>query len=93
MHGPTCIFWANLTPSSLKAARLDLTNATGADDFKWLITEFGANCGQGIGDGTGLPSAYHDMIDQSSYTFAVVGGREQQTGGSGGSLEPPGPRS
>ena len=34
-----------------------------------------ANCGQGVGaPGQGLPSAYHDMIDQSSYTFAVVGG-------------------
>ena len=38
MHGPTCIFWANLTPVSLKADRLRAKNAS----YRLLTLAYGA---------------------------------------------------
>ena len=70
----------NKVVGQIKAARAELDNATARDHPNhphgkappWLITEFGANCGQGFGNGAQFPSAIHDMIDQSSYTIAAV---------------------
>jgi hypothetical protein len=66
MHGPTCIFWANLTPFSLQI------------DIGQIDVGFGA-----LNLETDNPSPGNEAVD----------GREQQIGGSGGSLEPPGPLS
>jgi len=68
---------------TINAARADLNNVTAGNNPlnhpsgktpPWLITEFGSSCNQGFGDPDGafFPSAIHDMIDQSSYTIAVV---------------------
>ena len=55
-------------------ARSTLNNATAfmKQPPPWLVTEFGANCAQGIGNANGFPSAIHDMIDQSSYTISAI---------------------
>lgn len=55
----------------IESARAVLNNATNGLGARppWLITEFGANCGQGIGEpgAAQFPSAIHDMIDQASF--------------------------
>jgi xylan 1,4-beta-xylosidase len=64
----------------IHAGRAILTNVTSSDHSNhpqgksppWIITEFGDNCGQGFGNGGQFPSGIHDMIDQSSYTFATM---------------------
>jgi len=51
----------------------------------WLITEYGASFIQGVGDHYAIGNAYHDMVDQASYTIAVV----NQMANSPGSLREP----
>lgn len=57
------------------------------DDVAWLITEYGASCTQGIGDWS-ADHAYHDMIDQASYTMAVMDRVANQAGSTPGPREP-----
>ena len=63
---------------ALQKGRADLDAAQmggGPAAVPWLVTEFGDNCAQGIGDpsaGSRFPSAIHDMVDQAAYTLAVV---------------------
>lgn len=60
----------------IRIARDILDNATAGLSTRppWLITEFGANCAQGIGEpgAAQFPSALHDMIDQASCVHVVI---------------------
>jgi hypothetical protein len=42
MHGPTCIFWTNLTPFSLKASSFDVHFRVYGDAYGMLKLEGGA---------------------------------------------------
>lgn len=73
---------ADRVVKEIRLARADLDNATSSDHPNhpkgktppWIITEFGDSCNQGFGnpDANQFPAGIHDMIDQSSYTFATM---------------------